>query len=431
MAQIRARKNKNGVITSYTITVFLGRDNNGKKIQCNKSVAPEEIKAKTPKAIEKELEYIASEYEREVIMRPLDHSKDTFKQYANYYLNRKEKTGQQCFTTLQRNRERLDYKVYPIIGDMKIADIKPIVISDALEKIESGECDPRKNAGKISAVTVKDVFVLMNSIFEDACINEVIPKNPCANCRKDLPKAQSNNKTKFWEINQARIFLKLFENDTLMWQVYFDLSLASACRREEILGLRYKDIDYKRGVISITNARVRDNDGEKGKKYADKDPKSIAGEREIPILPEVLEMLKKYESSQKKHWFALRSSAWIGESNFNDNYVFASQEGKELSIDAPLRKMKRKINNYNKTIEAEDQKLPVISLHSLRHTTASILENNGLPYSVLQEFLGHSKTKSVTGIYTHALKGSNEKIFEILSLIFKPEEEQETQAKTI
>ena len=425
MAYIQTRKNKKGEITSYTITVDVGFDENGKRRRCSKQIKPFEIKATTPKAIEKELKGMALDFERDIKTRSLclDHSKDTFKEYAEYYLNKKKKTGQQVLTTLQNNRNRLNYKIYPVIGNLKIVDIKPIIISDLLLKIESGEYSFK--AKKASPIYVKDCFILLNAIFEDACRNEVILKNPCLNVKKDLPKIQPSKKIKYFEIEQARKFLELFEEDTLMWKTFFNLALVTGCRREELLGLRFKNIDYKKGTISITSARVRDNDGKKGKKYIDKDPKSQSSCREIPIFPYVLDILKKYETEQKKMFLLLSSENWQGNPDFKECYVFASAVGKELTIDAPLRKMKRKIDNYNKKIINENDKLPNISLHCLRHTIASILENNGLPYSILQEFLGHSKSKTVTGLYTHALKGSSEKIFSILQLLYETEEEKQ------
>ena len=373
MAYIQPRKNKKGEITSYTITVETTVYKNGEKERkrYSKQVKPYEIKATTPKAIEKEVRNIASDFEKEIKTKSecleLGHTQDTFREYAEYYLDKKERTGQQVLTTLQNNRNRLNYKIYPIIGDLKIADIKPVIISDMLLKIESGDYSSKTK--KASPIYVKDCFVLVNAIFEDAYRNEIIPRNPCVNAKKDLPKIQPSKKIKFFEIEQAKQFLVLFDDDTLMWRTFFNLALVTGCRREELLGLKFKDIDYKKGSISINSARVKDHEGEKGKKYFEKDPKSQSSYREIPVLPCVLELLQKFENEQKKMYLMLSPDNWLGNDTFNDCYVFASANGKELSIDAPLRKMKRKIDSYNKIVENEEDKLPKISLHCLRHIT--------------------------------------------------------------
>ncbi len=64
-------------------------------------------------------------------------------------------------------------------------------------------------------------------------------------------------------------------------------------RRGEVLGLRWEDIDFENGLISVQRAVTF----VKGKPFVG-EPKSKAGYREIPILPELKQCLEKYRKKE-------------------------------------------------------------------------------------------------------------------------------------
>ena len=85
----------------------------------------------------------------------------------------------------------------------------------------------------------------------------------------------------------------------------------------------------------------------------------------------------------------------IGEGYDDDNLVFCTVAG------APLHPP-----YVSKTFErlVEAGGLPVIRLHDLRHTSATLLLDQGVPLKVVSERLGHSSTSITADLYQHVLE---------------------------
>jgi integrase/recombinase XerD len=137
------------------------------------------------------------------------------------------------------------------------------------------------------------------------------------------------------------------------------LSLIYSCglRRSELLNLKISDIDSKRGLIIIRQA--------KGKK-----------DRVVPLSVKILDLLRQYYTAYKpKDW------------------MFEGQSGKgqydERSLASVLLQALQK-SNINKPV----------TLHWLRHSYATHLLENGTDLRYIQEILGHSSSRT-TEIYTH------------------------------
>lgn len=137
------------------------------------------------------------------------------------------------------------------------------------------------------------------------------------------------------------------------------LSLIYSCglRRSELLNLRLKDIDSKRGLIIIKQA--------KGKK-----------DRIVPLSLKILDLLRDYYTAYKpKEW------------------LFEGQNGIGQYDERSLQQV------LKQSIEKSNIKKPV-TLHWLRHSYATHLLENGTDLRYIQEILGHSRS-TTTEIYTH------------------------------
>lgn len=146
------------------------------------------------------------------------------------------------------------------------------------------------------------------------------------------------------------------------------LSLIYACglRRGELLNLKPENIDSKRHLLIILNA--------KGKK-----------DRVVPISDKVIEMLREY-------FKAYRPITWLFEGqNPGEQYS-------EKSIQSVLKQ----------ALEKAKISKPV-TLHWLRHSYATHLLESGTDLRYIQELLGHKSSKT-TEIYTHVTETSLQKI---------------------
>ncbi len=76
--------------------------------------------------------------------------------------------------------------------------------------------------------------------------------------------------------------------------------------------------------------------------------------------------------------------------------------------DTPYKAFKKFIKRYNATIENEDDKLPEITLHDLRHTSATLLIADNVDVKTVSNRLGHAQTSTTMNIYAAALKKKDE-----------------------
>jgi integrase/recombinase XerD len=154
------------------------------------------------------------------------------------------------------------------------------------------------------------------------------------------------------------------------------LSLIYACglRRSELINLKIKDVDSKRGFLTIRQS--------KGNK-----------DRMIPISDQIVEMLREY-------YKLYRPEFWLFEGNTRGDQYTASSLEKVLK----------------KSIEDSGIKKPV-TLHWLRHSYATHLLESGTDLRYIQHLLGH-KSSQTTEIYTHVTDTSLQRIRSPYDMMF-------------
>lgn len=102
-------------------------------------------------------------------------------------------------------------------------------------------------------------------------------------------------------------------------------------------------------------------------------------------------------------------SAWaVDENGKRLNFLFTQWNGKQMNVSTPLQRFHSIIKMYNKTVDKEENKLPLIHFHGLRHTCATLLISQGVDISTVAGRLGHSQTSTTLDIYTHPLRKMDE-----------------------
>lgn len=146
------------------------------------------------------------------------------------------------------------------------------------------------------------------------------------------------------------------------------LSLIYSCglRRSELINLKLTDIDSKRNIINIRQA--------KGKK-----------DRIVPLSLKILEMLRVYYSLYKPNY-------WLFEGR-NKKVQYSEQSLQTI---------------FKQTLKKSNITKPV-TLHWLRHSYATHLLESGTDLRFIQELLGHNSSKT-TEIYTHVSTKSLQQI---------------------
>lgn len=223
----------------------------------------------------------------------------------------------------------------------------------------------------------------------------ILKANPAD--RVKLPKLQKRLPS-FYSVEYLKKLFKAIEGESIEAPV--KLSAYLGLRRSEALALRWSSIDWTRKTISITHTLVRVRTKTEFKDTV----KQIASYRTMPLMPDLEKFLRGLQARQKQ----LKKLCGKG---FNtDDFICIWDDGRLLEPDY----VSGRFNRFLK-----EKKLPHIRFHDLRHSSASLLINNGCTLKEVQEWLGQASSKS-TEIYAHMLheskNGMAEKINNALSL---------------
>ncbi|MEF2095147.1 site-specific integrase [Bacillus sp. CFBP9009] len=174
------------------------------------------------------------------------------------------------------------------------------------------------------------------------------------------PKVQSREGRVFTE-EQVRKLMNHLSGEDMKWKMIVTLAITSGMRRGEIAGLEWNHVDLEKGKINIQQTLACT----KEERYIFKEPKTKHSKRSITLLQSVLEQLKRYKSMKIRQKLRAGDS-WEGGNRF---LLFSSELGKQMDPKSITRWWKKRLKKYE---------LPVITFHELRHTSATLLINQGV-----------------------------------------------------
>ena len=194
---------------------------------------------------------------------------------------------------------------------------------------------------------------------------------------------------------QAKRLMKSLEDAPL--GSLFMLMLMTGVRRGEALGLRWEDVDLKKGVISIRQQMQR-IDGE----LKATEVKTEKSRRSINLPKSMVEELKAHKSAQAKS--RLETAVW-----HETGFVFTSTVGTPLD---PRNVAKRFTSVCRKA------KIGKWHPHELRHTAASLMLANGIPLQVVSDILGHASIRITSDVYGHVLAPQRQEAAEVMAKFY-------------
>jgi integrase len=177
----------------------------------------------------------------------------------------------------------------------------------------------------------------------------------------------------------------------------FMLMLVTGVRRGEALGLRWEDVDLKKGVISIRQQLQR-IDGE----LKVTEVKTEKSRRSINVPKSLVEELKAHKSAQTKT--RLETPVW-----HETGLVFTSAVGTALD---PRNVAKRFTSVCRKA------KVGKWHPHELRHTAASLMLANGIALQVVSDILGHASIRITSDVYGHVLAPQRQEAAEVMARFY-------------
>lgn len=236
-----------------------------------------------------------------------------------------------------------------------------------------GECCQKR----LSASTVTYVHSVLKSALEHAVREDELPRNVARNV-----KAGTHRPRRFRPLTatEARRFLNAARTDRL--HALYELALRTGLRKGELLGLRWEDLDLNSGTASIRRSLQRTRSG--GLTHLP--TKTRASERRIALPTECLRSLKEHKKRQGKERETARPD-WRG-----SGLVFTTPTGGPLDPANLTRRFRSFLDRTG---------LRRIRFHDLRHSTATLLLEQGVDLVVIKELLGHAHIGVTAGVYAH------------------------------
>jgi integrase/recombinase XerC len=220
------------------------------------------------------------------------------------------------------------------------------------------------NERNYSKSTIARKLATLRSFYKFLVKRNYLQSNPVTAVR--TPK-QEKKLPKFLEYEEVKKLLATPPTNSWLGardRAIMETIYSTGIRVSELVALNLDDIDFLGEVVHVRG---------KGKK-----------ERITPIGSSALQTIQ--------HYMEFRNKRAQNNSNFDSKVLFVNKHGRRLST----RSVRRKMDKYLKMAGLD----PTISPHTLRHSFATHMLNNGADLRSVQELLGH-QSLSTTQIYTH------------------------------
>ena len=377
---------KGGKVVSYKFTVFLGRDENGKKLcKCMTWFPPADLTAaKVKKAAQLEAdiweraakeeyqqEQQEQQQEQEERKKPIEYTFDGF--INDVWIPQYVRNGTRRQGTIRFYTDILKALV-PHFTNIPLREVTSIRINKYLSWLRS---DYRSQYGKpLSDKTVKHYYITLSAIFNFAHKYDFIDVNPID--KVDVPKITKKPVVALSK-EETTAFLTALSKCEIDFRGILHLLITTGLRRGECVGLQWQDVDFDNKVIKVERSATYTK--EFGITVAA--PKTAASVRIIPIMDSAAALLQELQrQAEAKHPNTILKSAFIFGSPAD---VFAPRHPQAVT-----KRIKRFVNANG---------LPDVSPHDLRHSCATLLLNNGADIKSVQEILGHSDASTTLNYY--------------------------------
>lgn len=282
------------------------------------------------------------------------------------------------------NCKIIEKRILPEFGDIKMKDIKKLDIVTFMDDISKDGKRLDGKEGKLSPATIYNIHKAFNRLMDVAEDWELIESNPCQKVK--LPKV-SSEKTEVYSVEETSKLFNKLESYSFEWQLIVKLAAISGARQGEIVALEEKHLNKKDNSILFEQAIVYvPSDGLKLKET------KTERSRKVSIPKNLMDDLMKLKLIKQTELMEVQNMrVWS-----NHTFLFSNEFGKPLRPDSVSQQWIRFLKQNND--------LKKIRFHDLRHTSATLLINDGVHAKVIQERLGHTDIGTTMNTYGHVLE---------------------------
>lgn len=242
--------------------------------------------------------------------------------------------------------------------------------------------------------------VIIRRALEIAYRTDLIPVNPAAKVEK--PKSPKYE-AKYYDLKQLRTLFEYLKGDK--YELMYKMTAFYGLRRSEICGMKWNSIDFDKNTITLNSSVVQTCVNNKLVLIKKDIMKNASSKRTMPLIPEIKEALLELKDKQERN----KSYFKNGYNQEFLEYVWVDDIGKLVNPNT--------LTSHFKTF-IEQNGLPHIRFHELRHSCASLLIACGVSLKEIQEWLGHSAISTTADIYSHLNYSSKLNVANTLTNVF-------------
>ena len=273
-------------------------------------------------------------------------------------------------STARSYRNMIDNQIKRFIGDKQLAYLTTADLQKFYNKIKKkGRVREHYIHGhELSGTMVRSINALLYQALNVAVEERLIVRNPAIGTT--LPKKSYAEKQVLCD-SQLEIFMKAIKEDPY-WHDFFYVEIMTGLRKGEICGLKWCDINFADGTMSVRRSVSK----RKGGGLNIGETKTDAGERKIVMPPSVASLLYRKKEEAICEWI----------------FPHYTNPSDPLHPDSAYGKLKTILKNAG---------LPSIRFHDLRHTFATQAMQGGVDAKTLAGLLGHTDASFTLDTYTH------------------------------
>lgn len=458
MANIRRIEGKTGV--SYKITVSSGRDGSGKQKRHYMTWTPEP--KMTERQIDKELQRVAFEFERQIEQGFAVDNRQTFEQYARYVIDLKERTGAKHRTI--ENYNKLMRRIVPAIGHIKLTDLRPqhlnafyanlsekgmretdaravslpmfsaalkrysrartaadagispatvdaaaqhkkitLTKAQAIARVLNQDVEKlfqiERNSAPLSAKTITEYHRLISAVLTQAEKEMLVFFNAAA---KATPPKLERKEAQTFQPDEVQRIRDALECEPLKWKTLVHLLLITGARRGEVAGLHWDSLDWDRNTVRIDRALLYTKT-----RGVYEDTTKTGNVRHVSLPEETMILLHQYRKWQSAQQL-LCGDRWQ-----NTGYIFTRDDGLPMHPDS--------LTGWLADF-AKRHDIPNVHPHKFRHTMASLLYFGGVDGVAISKRLGHAKVSTTSDLYAHLIEQADRQAGEcIAAAVLRPQ----------
>lgn len=281
-------------------------------------------------------------------------------------------------TSTYRGYERnVQRHILPALGQVGLRRLR----YQQIEALYDALLNPTEGRG-LAPKTVYEIHLTIRGALTDALRRGLVTRNVALVAR--APKQRSVQRTEGVSLTDAELRLLLRTAAGHRFFPIYWLAAMTGMRRNEVLGLKWPDIDFKKKRVHLNRGLVA-----VGYEVHQTRGKTKAARRSIDLDQTTLVVLEGWRAFQAAEFAAVGIDS-------QEQWVFTDGNGDPVHPHAVYEAFRRIVHNAG---------VPTIRFHDLRHTHGSLLIKEGVPVKVVSERLGHSNIAFTMQTYQHVLPG--------------------------